>query len=86
MDHPEVRYKEGSQISFFHPKSLRFFIPLFLTLFTLIAFWQVKDNEFINLDDDLYVTDNPNVHKGLTLEGVPWASTTTQGGNWHPVT
>ena len=52
----------------------------------MIAFWQLKNSEFINLDDDLYVTDNPNVHKGVTLEGVLWASTTTQGGNWHPVT
>lgn len=58
---PELPYKKGPEILFFHHKLLRALISLFLILVPLAAFWQVQNNEFINLDDNLYVTDNPNV-------------------------
>ena len=69
-----------------HPNVLRLFICFFLTLMTVIAFWQVQNNEFINLDDDLYVTDNPYVCKGLTYKGIVWAFTSIHRGHWHPMT
>jgi tetratricopeptide (TPR) repeat protein len=61
-------------------------ICLFLILATLTAYWQVRKNEFINLDDDLYVTGNPSVQKGLTFRGALWAFTRIHSGHWHPVT
>ena len=61
-------------------------ICLFLTLATLTAFWQVRNNEFINLDDDLYITNNPNVYGGFTLKGIRWAFTSVHAGHWHPIT
>lgn len=54
-------------------------------LITIIAFEQVRDNRFV-YDDLLYITHNPNVADGLSVESVKWAFTTTYGGNWHPVT
>jgi len=68
------------------PHVLPLFICLFLILITLAAFWQVRNNEFINLDDDLYVRDNPHVQDGLTLKGVLWAFTKVHAGHWHPLT
>ncbi len=67
-------------------KTLKILICLFLVLVTFAAFWQVRNNEFINLDDDLYVTDNPHVQEGLTLRGILWAFTTMHAGHWHPIT
>ena len=73
-------------VSFFQRHVLEFSIGLCLILIILAAFWQVKNNEFINLDDDLYVTDNPHIKEGLTLRGVLWAFTTVYAGHWHPIT
>jgi Flp pilus assembly protein TadD len=42
--------------------------------------------DFINLDDPLYVTRNPQVQAGLTGAGVRWAFTTFHGDNWIPLT
>ncbi|MGE5799469.1 MAG: glycosyltransferase family 39 protein, partial [Syntrophaceae bacterium] len=61
-------------------------IPLVLALVTLAVFWQVRDHEFINLDDEQYVTQNPHVRAGLKAGGLAWAFTTTHASNWHPLT
>jgi tetratricopeptide (TPR) repeat protein len=58
----------------------------FLLVTTLIAFWSVRNHEFVNYDDDLYVTNNAHVQSGLTWDGVRWAMTTTEASNWHPLT
>ena len=62
------------------------FIGLFLTVATLVVFWQVHNHEFINYDDNLYITENDQVQKGLSRESVVWAFTTTHAANWHPLT
>jgi len=61
-------------------------ICLFLVISTLVVYWQVRNYEFVNYDDSLYVTDNLRVQAGLTLENVRWALTATQSSNWHPLT
>ena len=62
------------------------FIGLFLTVATLVVFWQVLDHDFVGYDDAKYVTDNHYVQAGLTKEGLIWAFTTTHASNWHPLT
>jgi hypothetical protein len=59
-----------------------------LSLFLLVSgvYWQVGEHPFINLDDNMYVSGNPVVLRGLTLEGASWAFTTLHAGNWHPLT
>ncbi len=68
------------------PPVLKLLICFFLCLITLAAFWQVRHNDFINLDDNLYVTDNPHVQEGLTFKGILWAFTSPYAGHWHPMT
>jgi len=63
-----------------------FLIYLVLSLTTIIAYEPVRLNDFVNYDDDTYVTRNPQVKAGLTRESVLWAFTTSHGNNWHPVT
>jgi len=53
---------------------------------TLAVYAQVISHQFINLDDDLYIRDNPMVNGGLTLGGMAWAFTTFHSANWHPLT
>ena len=61
-------------------------ICLFLTGIILSIYIQTKDFEFINLDDNLYVFQNPYVQQGLTQKSIITAFTTTTGGFWIPVT
>jgi len=63
-----------------------FLICVALVLATIIAFEPVRHNEFIGLDDDLYIVDNSHVKAGLTREGFVWAFTTAHAFNWHPLT
>ncbi|MDD5063916.1 MAG: tetratricopeptide repeat protein [Phycisphaerae bacterium] len=67
-------------------KKVLFFISLALAASTLIAYEQVRLNGFVNYDDDLYVTENPNVNKGISGNSIIWAFTTGYCNNWHPLT
>jgi len=61
-------------------------VCLVLAVVTFVAFEQVRNNDFVNLDDKLYVTENPNVNKGLSGGSVVWAFTSGHAANWHPLT
>jgi Flp pilus assembly protein TadD len=50
------------------------------------AYWPSLGNEFVNYDDNEYVTDNPRVQQGITLAALRWAWTTGWAGNWFPLT
>jgi len=60
-------------------------ICLVLIAVTLVVYGQVKDHEFINYDDNVYVTDNQYVQKGLTGASLYWAFINIEAGNWHPL-
>ena len=68
------------------PRLLPFAVCAVLVLATVAAFWGLRSNGFVRLDDDLYVTNNAHVQKGLSGESVRWAFTATEAANWHPVT
>ena len=61
-------------------------ICLLLVLATLAVFSPVYHHDFVHLDDDLYITDNPNVQQGLSGESIKWAFTSTRAGLWLPLT
>jgi len=61
-------------------------VCLFLIFATLLVFWQIKNHDFVNYDDNRYITENRHVQGGLTVEGIIWAFTTTYATNWHPLT
>ena len=62
------------------------FMAVALAVATLAVYGQVVSHQFISLDDDLYIRNNPMVTGGLTLKGVVWAFTTFHAANWHPLT
>ena len=59
-----------------------------LALGTIITFEPVRHNDFVNYDDNVYVTENRHVNGGVSRESVMWAFTTPHGGTsyWHPLT
>jgi tetratricopeptide (TPR) repeat protein len=63
-------------------------LALLLGLVTLALYWPATRHEFINYDDQLYVTDNTHVQAGLTWESVKWAflNADSKFGYWHPLT
>src|SRR2546421_2259727 len=62
------------------------FICLLLAGITFATFWPAIRNDFVNYDDDNYVTDNPHVLTGLNWSNVCWAFRTYHASNWHPLT
>lgn len=68
------------------PRAWPILIGVGLVAITLASYWPVSGNEFVNFDDPNYLTDNPIVQRGLTLEGVRWAFSTSKTANWHPLT
>lgn len=57
-----------------------------LALTTFVAFEQVRRNDFVDYDDQQYVTENAHIKAGITRDSVLWAFTTPYAGNWHPLT
>ena len=67
-------------------KSLVILVYLALALSTIAVYWQVRNFDFVNYDDNVYVTKNLNIQTGITLQSVKWAFTTGYFGNWNPLT
>ncbi|UCG56129.1 MAG: glycosyltransferase family 39 protein [Phycisphaerales bacterium] len=68
-----------------HYRILTLSLCMALALGTFVVYSQVRNHNFIDFDDDMYVTNNPHVKAGLTLEGLKWAITTNHAWNWHPL-
>jgi len=63
-----------------------FLVSLCLIAVIIGVYIQVINFDFVGYDDELYVTKNLHVQKGVSLEGIKWAFTTIHAGNWHPLT
>jgi Tfp pilus assembly protein PilF len=63
-----------------------FLICLFLAITIIAIYWHVNNHDFVNFDDNKYITENRHVQTGLTSGNITWAFTTFHAGNWHPLT
>jgi cytochrome c-type biogenesis protein CcmH/NrfG len=63
-------------------------IYVILAAAILAVYWQVGGFDFLDYDDQVYVSENPNVRAGINAKSVIWAFTTPGIGisYWHPVT
>jgi protein O-mannosyl-transferase len=50
------------------------------------VFGRVSGFEFLDYDDNIYVSDNVHIRDGLTWSGLKWAFTVGYASNWHPLT
>jgi tetratricopeptide (TPR) repeat protein len=61
-------------------------VCVFLAAIVWFVYGQTLHHEFVNYDDEDYVTTNAQVSRGVTLEGIVWAFTSVHSANWHPLT
>ena len=57
-----------------------------LAALTLALFGPVVRFQFINVDDNVYVTGNHHIQQGLSWHNAAWALTSLEAANWHPAT
>jgi len=68
------------------PNILVWLLAALLLLVTLAVYWPAMGHDYVNYDDQLYVTANPQVQTGLSWAGVKWAFCSLVANNWHPLT
>ncbi len=78
---PDVRPRLGTPDRWQSPA-----VCVFLLLATGLVFGQTVGHEFINLDDNVYVYQNPHVLHGLNAQEILWSFTHSHFANWHPLT
>jgi len=63
-------------------------ILLLLITATISVYWQTNTFDFVTFDDDNYVSENPHVRQGLSLDNLIWAfnQTKTVKTYYHPLT
>lgn len=57
-----------------------------LVVLTIAAYEPMRHNEFVDYDDDRYVTENRHVNRGITRKSLLWVFTTPHASMWHPLT
>ena len=58
-----------------------------LLLAVALVFGQTARHDFIHQYDDAdYISENPQVARGFTAQGIVWAFTHFHSNNWHPLT
>lgn len=68
------------------PEKKSLLIVFALIILTLGVYWPVQNYEFINYDDQLYVTENFRIQQGVTLQSLKDSFTNFHTGHWHPLT
>jgi len=61
------------------------FVYVVLTVAALAIFWQVHGYDFINFDDNFYITHNTRIQSRITPESIRWAFSTKYFGLWNPI-
>ena len=68
------------------PEKRRLIFCLLLALATIALYNPVTRAPFLNYDDQVYVTDNPQVRAGLSWNTLVWTFRTPEALDWHPMT
>ena len=61
-------------------------VAVFVFAVAFCVFLPSLSNQFLDFDDEVYVTGNPQIQAGLTPSSIVWAFTSGQGANWFPLT
>jgi len=59
---------------------------ILLIIAALAVYGQVRHFDFVHIDDNIYVTENPNLKSGIRPDAIRWAFTTNYAEFWHPLT
>jgi len=58
-------------------------VPLLIAAAAFVCFWPALSNDFVDWDDELYLTGHEN-YRGLGWEQIRWMFSTTHGGPYQP--
>ncbi len=83
---PAYLHKRESMTAKTHKKLYVLLIYLALLVSVLVAYEPLRRNDFVNYDDDKYITENPHVLAGITRDSVIWAFTEPHFHMYHPLT
>jgi protein O-mannosyl-transferase len=61
-------------------------LSMVLIVITLTVYMQAGNHQFVNYDDDVYVSKNQHVASGITGKNIIWAFSSVDASNWHPIT
>ncbi|MCB1050044.1 MAG: glycosyltransferase family 39 protein [Acidobacteria bacterium] len=64
----------------------RFYGAAALFCFVVLAYFRMRENLFVAIDDPGYLWANPHVRQGLSWANIQWAFTSFDMNNWHPLT
>jgi protein O-mannosyl-transferase len=70
------------------PLQTSFLKAILLCVIGVVAFFayaEVRYHQFLNFDDNEYVTENSHVNTGVNLPNLRWAFTFTGVSYWHPL-
>ncbi len=67
-------------------KKYTYLIIAFLIVASGLAYGRILCNDFINFDDNEYITENNHIKSGINIESIKWAITSSYASNWHPLT
>jgi tetratricopeptide (TPR) repeat protein len=70
----------------FHRVKVLVAVCVVLASATFITYREALRCDFVNFDDNVYVTQNTPVTAGLTQDGIVWAVRSMYASNWHPLT
>ena len=83
---PKKEWSKPTDGFFAAPEKRTLVLSLLLVVFTLAVYNQATHFQFVNFDDDRYVTENPHLKAGLSWGTIKWAIFSTDEANWHPLT
>lgn len=65
---------------------MRWSIGLLVALLAFALYAPTARNEFVTLDDERFIYQNPRVLRGFDLHSAGWALRSTENANWYPLT
>jgi tetratricopeptide (TPR) repeat protein len=67
-------------------KKYTYLVAILLIVASFVAFSRIARNDFINFDDNIYITENNYVQSGINPQTIKWAFSAVVSSNWHPLT
>ncbi len=67
-------------------KKYTYLIIIFLIIASYASFGRIALNDFINLDDNTYITENSFIQEGFTCANISWAFVNRDSTMWQPMT
>ena len=63
-----------------------YLVVIFLIFSSYITYARIIGNDFINFDDNSYITENSHIQSGINVKNIKWVFTAVVASNWHPLT